>query len=152
MAVPVCVDILELIMLVAHRSRLAFEESCASDEFVAHEVLLLRALLRIGQNKTGRELARALGWSPGRVTQVIDALVAKDQVVRAPRRGRIRPLSINGRGANEASGGVEILRQVGDVLVAGLDEAETRALREALKKLAERSEGLWRIKRNVDGS
>lgn len=152
MAVPLCVDVVELVMLIAHRSRVAFEESCASDEFVAHEVLLLRALLRLGQNKTGRELARALGWSPGRVSQVIDSLVDKEQVVRATRRGRIRPLSITGRGVSEASGGAEVLRGVGDVLVAELGEGEAEALRASLQKLVACSERLWRIKRNVDGS
>lgn len=143
------IDVVELVMLIAHRARVAFEQSCTYEEYVAHELLLLRALLRLGHQKTGRELAYALGWSPGRVSQVVDALVEKGEVHRAPRRGRVRPLSITEPGLNEAASGAQMLAEVGAVLTAGVPEGDVAALRDALASMASRSESLWRIRRSA---
>lgn len=138
-------EMLELLLIVAHRARLAFEEGCQFEEYVPHEVLLLRALVRAGQGKTGREVAKATGWSAGRVSQVVDELVKKEHVIRAKR------LSVTGRGAGEAEGGGHVLRHVADSLLVGLEEVARDRLRELLQVLAQNSEGLERVKRNVYG-
>jgi DNA-binding MarR family transcriptional regulator len=136
-------EVVELFMVVAHRSRVAFDEICAFEEFVPQEVLLLRALHRRGAKTTGRDLARALGWSPGRVSQVVDGLVEKEFVVRTPR------LSITGAGLSEADQGAHVLRTVAEKIVESLDEDELYALFEMLRRVAANSEGLWRIRRNA---
>jgi DNA-binding MarR family transcriptional regulator len=134
-------EIVELLILVAHRSRIAFEDSCNFEDAVAHEILLLRALSRRGTSVKGRDLARALGWSPGRVTQVVDVLVSKQQVERRP------GLSVTGPGACEAEQGAYLLRDVAEKILDGFDEEERAMVVRVLRRLAANSEALWRIKR-----
>lgn len=137
-------QIVELMMIVAHRSRMAFDESCAVEEFVPHEVLLLRACAALKMK--GRELARALGWSPGRVSQVAEALVQKEMLHRD---ARTKALTRTGPGSYEAQSGGYLLKEVGETLLEGMSYEERAAFQKTLERIAKNSEKLWRPTRDA---
>jgi DNA-binding MarR family transcriptional regulator len=132
-------------MLVAHRARIALDDICSFDEYVLHELLVLRTLLRAGNAMTGRQVARAQGWAPGRASEVLAALRAKAHVAIARYPGhRCRAMKLTDAGAAEAMSAGEVVDTVGRELMAVLDEHEMAAFVSALRKVAERSERLWR--------
>jgi DNA-binding MarR family transcriptional regulator len=122
-------ELVEVLIFLAHRARSKLEHACAEEEGCAHEILFLRALLRAGQQQKGRDLARSLGWSEGRVTQVVDALEEKEQVER--RRG----ISITGAGAREAEYGGHLLKQVAEPMLRALEEEERELLSALLRRM-----------------
>lgn len=136
-------EIVELLLLVGHRARIAFEEACAFDEFTGCEVLLLRTLARMGPHKTGREVAKKLGWSAGRVSQVTRRLVAKGQLIRGEK------LSITNRGLSEADQCRHLFMWLANELLAGLDEEQREMFTRRMRKIAENSEALPRIRRTA---
>ena len=136
-------ELVELLIVVGHRARIAFEQVCACDERVGCEVLLLKALGRLGPGTKRRVLAEALGWSPRRVTEVVDRLVAKEHV------RRIRRPYLTETGADEAERAHALLWIVGQEIVAGLGDGEREGLLSSLRQVAHNSETLWRIRRSA---
>ena len=123
-------EVVELLVLLGHWARTELERVCEPEEYVAHEVLFLRALYRLGQGVRGKDLARFMGWTPGRISQVSAALLAKAQVTNGP------GLTVTTRGMHEASDAGFALRSVGNEMLTGLDETQMDALREMLRKMS----------------
>ena len=136
-------ELAELLIVIGHRARIAFEEVCACDQRIGCEVLLLRILGRLGPRTSRGNLAKALGWSRTRATQVVDRLVAK-QHIRPIHRAHLTET-----GANEAEHASSLLSVVGEELLAGVGEDERGALLASLRQVAAKSERLWRITRNA---
>ena len=136
-------ELAELLIVVGHRARIAFEEVCACDQRIGCEVLLLKTLGRLGPRTSRHSLAKALGWSRTRVTQVFHRLAVKEHV-RPTHRAYLTET-----GANEADHASALLWVVGEELLAGLSDEERAALVASVRGLAANSEALWRITRSA---
>jgi DNA-binding MarR family transcriptional regulator len=131
-------EIVELLVVLGHWARVDFEHACAADEYVAHEVIFLRALARFGEGRTGSELARLLGWTPGRVSQVAASLVEKGFVTRG------RRLAVTERGLHEGVDGSFAFRVVAGRMLGGIDDQARAALLAVLRKAKENISALSR--------
>lgn len=124
-------ELLALMIFVGHRSRVVLEEFCATcDGRVACELLLLRALGQRGQRTKRRDLARDLGWSPTRVSQVVDRLVGKDLV------HRMRGHRLTEAGVEEAAFARELLHALEETMLEGVSADERQALLDTLRRVA----------------
>lgn len=128
-------ELFELMLLVGHRARVALKQLCAAyDGRVGCEVLLLKTLARAGQRMKRHELAHALGWSPVRVTQVVDRLIVKGLV------RRMRGYWLTEDGLDEAVVAGELVRALEEAVFEGLDQRERRVLLDSLRRVADNTE------------
>jgi DNA-binding MarR family transcriptional regulator len=122
-------EIAELVILLGHAARLDLERSCPFEEFVAHEVLLLRALVRLGNHRKGKDIARVLGWTPGRVSQVASEAARRGHVTRE------RGWSLTPKGRSEAMQATFLFTSIAETLLDGLDVRQRTDLRGVLEKM-----------------
>ena len=142
------------LLSAAHRVRIALDDVCAFDEYVFHEVMLLRALSATGAPMSGVELARALGWSGGRVSTVVKSLLAKEMIARAkhPNR-RCRAVKLTDKGFAELRSAEALVDTVAAPTLETFDGSELAAFAGLIHRVAERSAMLWRHRRPdaIDG-
>lgn len=109
-------EIVELLVFLGHWARIDFEHVCAPEEYVAHELLFLRALARFGDGASAKELARVLGWTKGRVSEVGAGLEKKQRVTRG------RRLAVTQCGLYENRGASFAFAAVAGRMLDGIDE------------------------------
>jgi DNA-binding MarR family transcriptional regulator len=119
-------EIVRLLIFVGHWARVDFERFCEPEEYVAHEVLFLRALARFGDGTTCTELARVLGWTKGRVSEVGSELVEKGQITRG------RRLAVTQQGLYESANAAFVFAAVAERILDGVDERTREELFRAL--------------------
>lgn len=136
------------LMSAAHRARIALDDVCAFDEYLFHEVMLLRALSARPGAMSGVELARALGWSGGRVSTVTKTLLAKGLVVRARHANRrCRAVALTEKGAAELRAAETLVDAVATPMLERLDTKELATFAGLIHRVAEQSAALGRRSR-----
>ncbi|WP_369069872.1 MarR family winged helix-turn-helix transcriptional regulator [Kineococcus terrestris] len=135
--------VLDGVMRLADLVQRDAAESFAGTALTTSRAHLLWVVHHTGPS-TQQSLAAALAVTPRNITGLVDALESAGYVERAPhpsdRRATLVTLTALGeRTAREMSAQRE---QLASDLVAGLDEAEQRALAAGLDRLSERFEAL----------
>lgn len=133
------------LLSAAHRVRIALEDACAFDEYVFHELTLMRALAYSPSPLSGIELAHALGWSGGRVSTVTRELVAKGKLTRARHANRrCRAVALSEEGHQELRAAQVIIDDVASPTLETFDDVELASFAGLVRRVAEQSTKLWR--------
>ncbi len=136
------------LLSAAHRARIALDDVCAFDEYLFHEVLLLRALSSRSGSMSGVELARALGWSGGRVSTVTKTLLAKGLIVRARHANRrCRAVALTEKGLAELRTAETVVDAIATPMLERFDTKELASFAGLIHRVAEQSATLGRRSR-----